>query len=198
MEHYFTDQKSPYNPFLIPITLKFASFTLYSAQGIFSAKELDTGTKVLIEHMNIEKNTKVLDLGCGYGVVGIALLKKFPDAKVTFIDSNPRAILLTKKNLKKEGLLGDVRKSDCFSAVSEKFDTILTNPPYSAGRATCINFIKEAYTHLHQKGTLQLVCRRRKGGDVLESVMKDVFGNVKVLGSKSGFRVYCSEFSEKI
>lgn len=191
-EHYFTDQTSDFSPELITIRLPDISFQLYSAAGIFSSQKLDAGTKILLKYMKIPDKAKVLDLGCGYGIVGITVLERYPESTVTFVDTNPRATTLTKMNLKLLKHTGIVLKSNIFSNVSDKFDVILTNPPYSAGRNVCVSFIKESYDHLIKGGTLQLVCRRRKGGDFLEGIMNDIFGNVSVIGSGSGYRVYCS------
>lgn len=195
-EHYFTAQTSEFKPKLISIHAADDSFQIYSAAGIFSAQKLDAGTKILLRYANISSSAKVADLGCGYGVVAISLLRKYPKLKMYCFDTNPRAITLTKMNLKLHSVSAIVLKSEIFSATQEKFDHILTNPPYSAGRAVCVSFIKESAKHLVLGGTLQLVCRRRKGGDYLESVMKEVFGNVEVMGSGSGYRLYSSKFSD--
>ena len=192
-EHYYSEkQQSAYNPFLIPIHLPEEKFELYSASGVFSLKKLDKGTEVFLKYM--QPSGSVCDLGCGYGVVGIVLLKRKLASSVFFIDSSERAIKLTKKNLELLGFKGQAKVSNIFEKVPDTFDTILTNPPYTAGRKVCFEFIEQSKDHLNKGGSLQLVCRRQKGGDVLEAKMKEVFGNVEVIGQKSGFRVYKSVF----
>jgi 16S rRNA G1207 methylase RsmC len=191
VEHYFSEkQESDDSRFEINVRLKNDNFKLISTSGIFSKKELDAATELLIENSVIGK--KVLDLGCGYGVVGISILRKHKNAIVFFSDINERAIELTNENLKKLNLTGEVIKSNLFEKIDDKFDTILTNPPYAAGRALCFRLIEESSVHLEKLGTLQLVARHNKGGSVLEQKMKDVFGNVETLVKSGGFRVYIS------
>lgn len=195
MEHYYSaKQSSSYEPFLIKIRPKgLDSFDLYSASGVFSLKHLDKGSEVLIRYADVLEDSRVLDLGCGYGVVGITLLKQNSNLNLFFIDSSERAIKLTKKNLALHNLKGVSKLSNIFSKIDEEsFDVILTNPPYSAGREVCKKFVTESFSHLNKNGSLQLVCRRQKGGDFFESFMKEIFGNVEVIGQKSGFRVYKS------
>jgi 16S rRNA (guanine1207-N2)-methyltransferase len=190
-EHYYSEnQSSLFNPFLITIRNGLEEFEMYSASGVFSMKHLDKGTEVLLKYMS--PSGTVCDLGCGYGIVGITVLRRGMSTDVTFIDANRRAIQLVKKNLELHKLQGEHKVSDVFSKVETSFDTILTNPPYSAGRKVCLAFIDQAKAHLNVNGSLQLVCRRQKGGDFLEKYMGTVFGNVEVIGQKSGFRVYKS------
>jgi 16S rRNA (guanine1207-N2)-methyltransferase len=190
-DHYYSEnQNSPFNPFLITIRNGLEEFELYSSSGIFSLKHLDKGTEVLLKFM--KASGSVCDLGCGYGIVGITVLLRKLSKDVTFIDANARAIQLIKKNLELHKFKAEKKVSDVFSKVEDSFDTILTNPPYSAGRAVCLAFIDQSKAHLNEGGSLQLVCRRQKGGDVLEKYMESVFGNVEVIGQKSGFRVYKS------
>jgi 16S rRNA (guanine1207-N2)-methyltransferase len=192
MSHYYSKkQDSAYNPFLVKIKSRGLEFEIYSSSGVFSSKEFDLGTEVMLKYLQIKGN-KILDLGCGYGVVGIALLLENQDLDLTFNDVSERAIRLTKKNLKKFNLNANVIQSNIFENIDENFDLILTNPPYNAGRDICFDFIKQSFEHLNEGGSLQLVCRRRKGGDVLEAKMNEIFGNVEVIGQKSGFRLYKS------
>ncbi len=194
-EHYFTEvQNTSFEPFFITIrTKRIKEFKISSASGIFSLKKLDNGTEVLLNYMQLPDKGNVLDLGCGYGVVGISVLKLNHKLNLTFVDSNSRAIKLTKINLKEHKFRAKTCVSDTFSQIdTETFDLILTNPPYSAGRDVCTNFIKESFNHLNKNGSIQLVCRRQKGGDFLESYMNEVFGNVEIIGQKSGFRLYKS------
>jgi 16S rRNA (guanine1207-N2)-methyltransferase len=191
VEHYFSEkQKSDDSRFEIQIKLRNDSFAIMSASGIFSKAELDTATKLLIENSSIGE--KILDLGCGYGVVGISILRRHKDANVYFSDVNERALDLTAENLKKLNLKGTVVKSNVFDNLNENFDTILTNPPMAAGRKVCYQIIEDSYKHLDKEGTLQLVARHNKGGKTLSEKMEEVFGNVEAIAISGGFRVYLS------
>lgn len=195
MVHYYDEEQTgPFQPFLIPIKLKDISFNVYSASGIFSLKHLDLGTETLLKYCVTPNKGRVLDLGCGYGVVGLATKLRNPDLEVVLCDVNERALKLSRKNAQHLRLDVHVVKSNLFSNV-HMFDCILTNPPYVAGRGTLFKLITDAKDHLVPDGTLQLVARHQKGGKVLESKMKEVFGeeNVSVLGKGAGFRVYCAK-----
>jgi 16S rRNA (guanine1207-N2)-methyltransferase len=141
--------------------------------------------------MFIKENDRVLDLGCGIGVIG-KIAKELTQKEVVLVDVNERALMLAKMNLK--GLNNIViKKSDVFGALQgEKFDVILLNPPQSAGRKLCLRMIAESLEHLNKGGSLQLVARHNIGGSYFENYMKEVFGNVSTLAKKGGFRVYKS------
>ena len=85
------------------------------------------------------------------------------------------------------------KQSDLYDNIPEKFDTIITNPPQSAGKQVCFEIIKQAKLHLKKGGLLQLVARHNKGGKELEKKMKEVFNNVKDIAKKSGYRIYVSK-----
>lgn len=189
-DHYYSDKpQSEYKESKIRINVWQDSFMLISASGVFSKAELDFATKLLIESTEDAKG-EVLDLGCGYGVVGIAIKRKWPSVKITFADINERAVLLTRKNVANLGIAADIVQSDLFSNIHKKFDLILSNPPMAAGRDVCYSLIADSLTCLNKGGLLRIVARHSKGGKALEEKMKDVFGNVKTIAKKGGFRVY--------
>ncbi|MCF7871542.1 methyltransferase [Candidatus Woesearchaeota archaeon] len=194
MDHYFSENPtSDLKKFKINVFLKEDSFSLWSASGLFSRDELDFASKLLIENAVISDFSKVLDLGCGCGVIGISLIRKFSDLNVFFSDVNLRAISVTAENLKLLKLKGKVVQSDLFEKINDKFDVIISNPPIAAGRRVCFKLIEDSKNYLVKGGNLQLVARHNKGGFTLEKKMEDVFGNVKCLVKKGGFRVYISE-----
>jgi len=193
MPHYFDEQQEgPFEPFLLNIKFKDEYYKLYSASGVFSLKRLDKGTETLLTYCDVPEEGSVLDLGCGYGVVGLLIKKSNPQLAVTLSDVNERALKLARMNKKQVGVTVHVKKSDLFEKLS-MFDCILTNPPYVAGRKVIFSLIEQAKEHLNAKGSLQLVARHQKGGKMLEKKMLATFGNVDVLGKKAGFRVYISK-----
>ena len=193
VEHYYTKkQTSKFEPFKITVKVKGQEIELWSSAGVFSKKNLDIGSKVLIENTTIKKGQRVLDLGCGYGVVGIAVMKQNPEVEMVFTDSNARAQKLVKKNLRLNKLDGTALCGDVFEKIKGKFDVILLNPPQTAGKKLCFRMIEESALYLEDGGSLQIVARHKKGGKELEKKMKEVFGNVEQVAKKSGFRVYIS------
>ena len=194
MTHYYSKkQTSSISLKKIKIQLKNREFELYSASGIFSKDKLDKGTKLLIENCVIEPNWNVLDFGCGIGVIGIAVKLIYPTTKVLITDINQRAVMISKKNVRLHNLEIQVIKCDLYSKIKDKFNTILVNPPQTAGKEICFQIIDNAKNHLKERGLLQLVARHNKGGSVLEKRMNQVFGNVEQVAKGSGYRIYVSE-----
>ncbi|MDO8661158.1 MAG: methyltransferase, partial [Candidatus Woesearchaeota archaeon] len=137
-------------------------------------------------------NWRVLDLGCGYGPVGIALVKAHPDLLVVMSDVNARAVKLARKNSAQNKVEIKHITSDGFAHIIEQFNTILLNPPQTAGKKVCERLIAESKEHLVSGGLLQIVARHNKGGAQLEKFMKELFGNSNQVAKQSGFRVYVS------
>ena len=195
-EHYYTEkQTSAFNPKKIAVKVSGDELEFYTAGGVFSPKKLDAGTKLLTESAVVEEGWKVLDLGCGYGVVGILLKKINQSLEVVMSDVNTRSLDLTRMNAKLHKVDVEIIHSDSFSDAEldkKMFDTILFNPPQTAGKAVCFKMIEESKTHLVKGGLLQIVARHQKGGKHLSQKMEEVFGNVKDTAKKSGYRVYVS------
>lgn len=195
MKHYFSEkQEAPLRLNKIKARLQGQDFEFYTASGVFSKSKVDRGTELLANSMQISKGAKVLDMGCGIGILGIVAAKVF-NADVTMVDINERALDLAKRNVKLNNIKAEVRKSNLYENVAGKFDAIITNPPQKAGKKVCHAIIYQAMHHLNQDGTLQLVARHNKGGRDLSNKMKVVFGDVKDIAKQSGYRVY---FSKKV
>lgn len=194
IEHYYIEKpKSKFMLYKIKTKLRGNEIELYSASGLFSPKKIDKGTRILIENCIVKSKWKILDLGCGYGAVGISLKRSFPNLDVLFSDINERAVEITKKNVKKYNIKAKVVKSDGFENVKEDFNSILLNPPQTAGKKICFKLIEHSKNHLVKGGLLQIVARHNKGGRELSKKMEEVFGNMKDIVKKAGYRVYISE-----
>ena len=193
MEHYFSKKpKTVPKSDTVTYTINSIDFKFYTSSSVFSKKKIDKGTDLLIKESKIPPKSKILDLGCGYGPVGIVISKLYPKTEVTMSDINERAVALAKKNLKLNKTNATVIPSNIFENISEKFDIILSNPPQSAGKKICFKTIEESFNHLKKKGSLQLVARHKKGGKDLSKKMEEVFGNLETLGRKSGYHIYFS------
>jgi len=194
MTHYYEkEQNSSLREKEINVSLNGQNFLFFSVSALFSKDHLDKATELLIKKADLTNAKEVLDLGCGWGPVAIILKLQNPEMNFTATDVSDRAIIYTRKNAKKHGVKIEVIQSSLFENIDEKtFDTILTNPPYVAGRETCKNFILESFKHLKKGGSLQLVARHNKGGKFLGNYMKDLFGNVEHIAKQSGFRIYKS------
>ncbi|MBI2542200.1 class I SAM-dependent methyltransferase [Candidatus Woesearchaeota archaeon] len=193
MEHYYSEkQKSPLNLKKISQNIKGVELEFYTASGIFSKEKIDKGTLILAENMAVKQNSKVLDIGCGIGILGIAAAKIF-DADVVMGDINERAVMLAEKNAKLNNVDADVCQGSLYEKIKgNDFEVILSNPPQAAGKDVCFKLIEGSKSHLKHGGSLQLVARHNKGGKTLSKKMEDVFGNVKAIAKKSGYWVYLS------
>ncbi len=198
MPHYYSEkQTSPLRPGKIKAVLRGKSFEFWSGSGVFSKKKVDNGTRVLVEKCSIEDGWNVLDFGCGYGVVGVVIAKLFPKTDVLMVDVNKRALSLAKMNIGLNNLgNANVRHSSLYSDVKEKFNTIVVNPPMTAGRKLCFRIIEESKEHLKKKGLLQLIARHRKGGKILGEKMLEAFGNMEEKAKSGGYRLYVSKKQE--
>lgn len=195
-EHYYTakptGEKKIENTFRFTIGPLVCFFK--TASGMFSLDHVDIGSAVLIKYAHVEPNWHILDLGCGYGPVGIFLKKKEPSLKVTFSDINERATEYAMKNVMRNKLDHKdikIKTGEGFSQVEGmEFDAIYLNPPHSAGKKLCLSLIEQAKDYLKVGGSLQIVARKSKGGLPLANFMEEHFGNIKVLKKKSGFWVW--------
>ncbi len=192
-DHYFSrspESKPRYQQ--LEVTLLGNSLKLTTGSGIFSKDHIDKGTHLLIASASI-KGSSILDLGCGYGPVGLSLAKAYPSSHVTLSDVNERAVKLTKKNARDNNIQNvTILQSDIYQNITGNFSEILLNPPQTAGKSICQAMIAGALEHLQENGSLQIVARHNIGGKTLSKYMESVFGNVDVLAKKSGFRVYRS------
>ncbi len=184
---YFEEEPtSPFKMGIIKTKIRGHYFEFYTASGIFSSKQIDYGTKLLLDYVETNKNDDVLDLGCGYGVIGI-VVAKFINGKVLLTDINKRAVWLAKKNIKLNKVNAKALQGDLYEPVKDlRFDTILTNPPISAGYDTLNRIITEGVEHLNKNGSIQLVLRR--GSTAVIERYKNVM-DIRILKKKGGYRV---------
>jgi len=197
MEHYYTpNPTSKIVEHTFSQVARNQQLSFVTASGLFSQTHIDTGSLLLIDEGLIQPNWKILDLGCGYGPVGIAFKRSEPTIHVTFADVNSRAIEYVKKNLKLNNLKAnatiELTSGDGFATVTGLFDAIYLNPPQSAGKDLCFSLIEKSREYLKNGGNLQIVARKNKGGESLSQQMQNVFGNVDAVSKRSGFWIYIS------
>jgi len=195
-EHYFSEHpESEARRGLIKTCLRNVHFEFLTASSVFSKKRIDTGTRLLIETMILPNSGCVLDLGCGYGAVGIAAATFNPALKVKMTDVNSRAVNLARKNVERNKVANaEVRCGHLYAPVKDlTFNCILSNPPVSAGMTTVKAVITEAPRVLAEKSKLQMVVRSKISGRILPPVFEDTFGNCEVIARESGYRVLLAE-----
>ncbi len=193
-EHYFS--KEPASELKLGLlqiaNLRGLNLELYTASGLFAYKKIDKGTWVLIENMIIQ-GRKILDLGCGIGVIGITYAILDKTANITCSDINNRAVKIAGMNADKLGLKLEIVQSDLFENLKGNFDNILSNPPITAGMETCYKLVEDSHKHLNEKGLLQVIARHKHGGERIMKKMQETFKNCRVICKRGGYWLYVSE-----
>ncbi|WP_041637594.1 class I SAM-dependent methyltransferase [Anoxybacillus flavithermus] len=189
-DHYYTERPTVESkPFQWTYMLRGHQFLFTVDQGVFSKKEVDFGSRLLIETF-VEPNVSgsILDVGCGYGPIGLALAKDFPHRMVHMIDVNERAIELAKKN-KQQNDIENVRIyiSDLFQRVEGKFAAIVTNPPIRAGKAVVHSIFEQSANYLLSGGQLWVVIQKKQGAPSALEKLKTIFDEVDVVEKKKGY-----------
>ncbi len=196
LEHYFTAKpKSKPRLGLIRTCLRKKPFEFMTASGVFSKDRVDLGTRLLIDSMVLPDEGCVLDLGCGYGAVGIAVAALNSRLSVFMVDVNIRAVRLAKKNVEINSVRNAiVRRGSLYEPVKDLlFNCVLSNPPVSAGMNTVKAMVCETPCHMVDGASFQMVVRSKIAGSRFCKLFEDAFGNVSVLARGSGYRVLLSQ-----
>ena len=197
MNHYFSevqDVKSVKK--IINYEIKNEKFEFLTDNGVFSKTKVDFGTDVMLrtflnENKKLE-NIRILDIGCGYGVVSVVLKRFFEKAKILSTDVNERALELTKENIQKNNRTDDfeVRKSFVFDNISENFDVILSNPPIRAGKQVIFEIYEKSFFHLNKNGEFYCVIQTKHGAKSTKKKLEELFGNCTTLVIEAGYRIF--------
>ncbi len=190
--YYAENPDSAHDIHELKVTLLGQSFTFLTDSGVFSKKMVDYGSQVLLNTLDFEKGKTLLDLGCGYGPLGISLAK-VQGVKPTMVDVNNRAIDLAKQNAQKNGVEADIFQSDIYEKVNGTFDYIISNPPIRAGKQVVHTIISESINYLKVGGNLTIVIQKKQGAPSAKAKMEEVFGNVEILKRDKGYYILRSE-----
>ena len=187
VEHYYTTDPSSahqYREIILDYNGRRLSFLTDS--GVFSRKEIDFGTRLLIKSMP-DLTGRMLDLGCGWGALSLPLAIRNPGLKVVCADVNERAVDLCRKNAERLGVSAEVCISDGFSNVSGQFDVIVTNPPIRAGKSVYYPWFGQAYQRLCQGGMFACVVQRKQGAPSVKKEIEKHFGICRILARDDGY-----------
>ncbi len=192
-EHYFAERpRAPSKVKRINAILREREFVFETDKSVFAKDYVDMGTKRLIEKVHLPDEGKVLDWGCGYGAIGIAIAATNTKLTVWMVDINERAVALAKRNAKLNKVKNVVvLKSDGFNALPKdmRFDLIITNPPIHAGKQVLVKLIREAFEWLKEGGSFWFVARTQHGAKTLQRITEEVFGNAECVDIHGGYRV---------
>ena len=190
-DHYYTrDPQSASHPVECEFTYRGIRLTFRTDAGVFSRGEVDTGTRVLLEALPEEMHGEILDLGCGWGVIGISIARKWPETRVTMADVNTRALELTRENAKRNRAEVICAESDGMAAFRGKaFDAVVTNPPIRAGKQVIYRMFADAAEALKPDGALYLVIRKQQGAESCIRYLQTIYASVEKLDRSGGFWV---------
>lgn len=191
-EHYFTrNPEAASRTAELEVELRGHRFRLLTDAGVFSRRDVDAGTRLLIDSMEPLDGQRILDLGCGYGPVGLtAAAMAAPHGSVLMVDVNERAVRLAAENAKRNDVNNvSVKVSDGFSAVTGSFDWIVTNPPIRGGKAQLFEWVAASEAYLRPGGALLMVIRTKQGAKSMAAHFARVFGDVDTVAKRGGYRV---------
>lgn len=149
---------------------------------------VDYGSQVLLNSLDFKREKTLLDVGCGYGPLGISLAKAY-SLEVTMVDINRRALDLAKVNAEKNGVNANIFQSNIYENVSGCFDAVISNPPIRAGKDVVHAVIEDSIDHLNTGGSLTIVIQKKQGAPSAKAKMEQVFGNAAVLKRDKGYYV---------
>ncbi len=185
---YYEDNQDLSHDFqTLTVELLGQSMRFKTDRGVFSKNGIDYGSRVLLENYQPESAKSLLDVGCGYGTLGLTLAKKF-DLDVTMVDVNSRALDLCRQNAIDNAVSNSkIELSNIYESVSEKYDAIISNPPIRAGKEVVHKILAGAFSHLNDGGHLTIVIQKKQGAPSAQKKMEEVFGNCQLVARDKGY-----------
>ena len=177
--------------------LKGNTLSFTSDNGVFSKHTVDFGSELLVESYDIPEQfqkASLLDIGCGYGTMGLAYGKAYPELSIEMIDVNERALVLAQENAKKNGIHNvDIHESNLYDSVKKsQYEIIISNPPIRAGKIVVHTILEKAYDYLAENGQLVIVIQKKQGAPSAQKKMEEVFGNCERIQWDKGYWILVS------
>lgn len=188
MEHYYSQNPSvSHDENKISYRLNDFELEFITDAGVFSKKRVDFGSDLLINSIP-QITGEILDIGCGYGVIGISLSRLNQTSKVTMIDINERAVDLTNRNINSNHAdNAKVLQSDGFTNVDGKFDVIVSNPPIRTGKKVIYPIFEQSINFLNTNGSIYLVIQKKQGSKSAFDKLESIYGNCEVINKDAGY-----------
>ncbi len=194
MSHYFQDDPNLVSNIKeISFEINGITMRLLTDNGVFSKNNVDEGSYAFLKVLlPLDLGNTILDLGCGYGTIGLTLAKAHEKARITLADVNPRAVALCERNA---GLLNlsprvTILQSDIYEKIEGPYDSIVVNPPIRAGKLVTYRMYEEAKQYLIDGGSLYIVIRKAQGAESASRYIETIFGNVTLLKRDKGYYIY--------
>ncbi|EGU62560.1 methyltransferase small domain protein [Streptococcus mitis bv. 2 str. SK95] len=162
--------------------------TFFTDAGVFSKKMVDFGSQLLLKCLEINEGETVLDVGCGYGPLGLSLVKAY-GVQATMVDINNRALDLARQNAERNKVEATIFQSNIYEEVEEEFDHVISNPPIRAGKQVVHEIIEKSRDFLKDEGDLTIVIQKKQGAPSAKSKMEDVFGNCEIVKKDKGYYI---------
>ena len=194
MSHYFQDDPNLVSN-IKEVTFEINGITmkLLTDNGVFSKNNVDAGSYAFLKVLlPLDLGNHILDLGCGYGTIGLTLAKAHEEARITLADVNPRAAAICERNA---GLLNlsprvTILQSDIYEKIEGPYDSIVVNPPIRAGKAVTYKMYEGAKQYLIDGGSLYIVIRKAQGAESASKYIESIFGNIELLDRSKGYHFY--------
>lgn len=192
-EQYFTkNPNSAHQRQVIDYRLNNIDLKFNTDSGVFSKNRIDYGSRVLLNNLNKLDlpQGKVLDLGCGYGPIGIYAAKIWPKKLVDMVDVNERALNLAKENAGLNHIDNiNIFESNIYQNITNKYALILTNPPIRAGKKVVSQILADAKNYLVPNGKLLVVIQKKQGEPSAKKLMKATYNNCEILDRDKGYYI---------
>ena len=162
--------------------------TFLTDAGVFSKKMVDFGSQLLLKCLEVNQGETVLDVGCGYGPLGLSLAKVY-GVQATMVDINNRALDLARQNAERNKVEATIFQSNIYEQVEGHFDHVISNPPIRAGKQVVHEIIEKSKDFLEIGGALTIVIQKKQGAPSAKSKMEDVFGNCEIVKKDKGYYI---------
>ncbi|RYL89909.1 class I SAM-dependent methyltransferase [Sporolactobacillus sp. THM7-4] len=194
-EHYYSQHPhAATQRRTVTTQLRNQTLSFITDSGVFSKSGIDFGSRLLIESFREpDIQGSFLDMGCGYGPIGITLSKSFPKRRVVMADINERAVALAEENVQTNQVTAEVYQSNLFEQISGTFAAIVSNPPIRAGKRIVHQIFADAFRFLEGHGELWTVIQKKQGAPSALKALEGIFGTVEIVAKKKGYFVFCAK-----
>lgn len=185
--YYEDNQDLAHDEQVLTVELLGMPMRFITDNGVFSKSGIDYGSRVLLEHFEPGESETLLDVGCGYGTLGLTLAKKY-GLEATLIDVNSRALDCCQKSAELNHIDNtEIKLSNIYENITQKYDVIISNPPIRAGKEVVHGILSGAYEQLNDGGSLTIVIQKKQGAPSAEQKMDGVFGNCERVARDRGY-----------
>ena len=186
--YYAEDPDAAHDIHELRVDLLGEKMTFLTDAGVFSKKMVDFGSQLLLKCLEVNQGETVLDVGCGYGPLGLSLAKAY-GVQATMVDINNRALDLARQNAERNKVEATIFQSNIYEQVKGKFDHVISNPPIRAGKQVVHEIIEKSKDFLETSGDLTIVIQKKQGAPSAKSKMEDVFGNCEIVKKDKGYYI---------